>query len=97
MSDVDIYAVGWLRVFLRARAAIMQWGPRAGLRMCWPNFAWQCRYVAGNVRERKWRAVKNTLNGYVAEPRELAEGFTRCGTGWTKARALRSLARHMPT
>jgi hypothetical protein len=56
------------------------------------------RTVARQTRRRQWRDLKNTFNGYLAEPREFPPGDyrRRCGTGWTKARALRSLERRLP-
>jgi hypothetical protein len=52
--------------------------------------------VVRHVRDRDWRALKNTFNGYLAEPYHWPEdgSLTRCGSGWTKSRALRSLRRH---
>ncbi|WP_109030153.1 hypothetical protein [Streptomyces rubrogriseus] len=44
------------------------------------------------IKARKWREAKNYLNGYLAEHDTLG---TRCGTGWTRGRALRDLARHL--
>lgn len=59
--------------------------------------AW--RTVLRQVKARKWRALKNVFNGYLAEPREFPPGDyrRRCGTGWTKRRALRSLERRLPS
>jgi hypothetical protein len=45
-----------------------------------------------NARRRNWRAVKSYFNGYLAEHAHLG---TRCGTGWTRGRAYRDLARHL--
>jgi hypothetical protein len=47
------------------------------------------------IKQRNWRAIKNSFNGYLAEPREWPEGLRRCGSGWTKARAKRDLARRI--
>ncbi|MBE4796157.1 hypothetical protein [Streptomyces caniscabiei] len=44
------------------------------------------------IKARKWRAAKNYFNGYLAEHATLG---TRCGTGWTRGRAYRDLARHL--
>ncbi|QES25820.1 hypothetical protein DEJ47_04570 [Streptomyces venezuelae] len=44
------------------------------------------------IKARKWREAKNYFNGYLAEHDTLG---TRCGTGWTRGRALRDLARHL--
>ena len=44
------------------------------------------RYMARQVRARNWRAVRNTLNGYLCEH----DGHPHnCGSGWTKRAAVR--------
>lgn len=105
--EVDVYPVGVLAElrhawrFLTARKFPAAVGP--------PSWRWRIsrartslrhirRTVARHVRARNWRALKNTFNGYLAEPREFPPGdyVRRCGTGWTKKRALRSLARRLP-
>jgi hypothetical protein len=85
---VDVYAVGFLKDLQRARRT-GRW--RELLR-------WQRRYLWRQARRGDWRAVKNAFNGYLAEPAEFPPGDyrRRCGTGWTKARALRSLKRRLP-
>jgi hypothetical protein len=107
VDDVDVYPVGVLADlrhawrYLTARRFPACVGP--------PSPAWRIararaslRYIrrtlVRQVRARNWRALKNTFNGYLAEPREFPPGDyrRRCGTGWTKARALRSLARRLP-
>lgn len=52
-------------------------------------------YLRRQAARREWRAVKNYFNGYLAEPCPLPDGFIRCGSGWTRARALRDLQRRM--
>ena len=80
MTDTDtdqtasVYAVGWLAAWQHRRMG--------HLRNEW-------RHTLRWVRERNWRAIRNTLNGYLAEQ----EGAGHCGHGWTKSRALRDLAR----
>jgi hypothetical protein len=63
------------------------------------GYAWsRLRGEARQVRERaaagRWREVRNAFNGYLAEPYDFPERMTRCGSGWTRARAMRSLRRH---
>lgn len=54
-------------------------------------------YLAGQIRRKNWRAVRNYFNGYLAEwhypPEDMRH--TRCGRGWTKRLALRSLGIHI--
>lgn len=97
---VDVYAVGVLRD--------LQPVPRY-LRHRMPSRAWGCLRTAwrqpwGHIRNRDWRKLGYSFNGYLAEPGWLPNGFfpddpwplwTRCGHGWTRRRALRDLARHL--
>jgi len=52
----------------------------------------ELRRVIRCLRARKWRDAKNSFNGWLAEH---AFAGTRCGTGWTRNRALRDLRRHL--
>ncbi len=93
---VDVYPVGLLADLridwrnLRNRKALRAAGVRPSLRI-----RWTVRHLIGCMRAGNWRAVKNTFNGYLAEPRDWPEGLRRCGSGWTRKRALRSLERHI--
>lgn len=55
------------------------------------------RYVWRQARARNWRNVRNYCNGYLAEWAYPPEGLNhyRCGKGWTRRAALRSLGRHI--
>ena len=80
--DLDIYPVGVL----------------AAIGMQKRRWAWlrrELRYIWGRARWGHWRAVKNAFNGYMAEPPDWPDGVRRCGTGWTKRRALRSWHRQL--
>jgi len=44
------------------------------------------------IKTRNWRPAKSYFNGYHAEH---AHAGSRCGTGWTRGRAYRDLARHL--
>lgn len=81
-SDVHVYPVGWLAALRQARQPLLR----------------EARYARHWIKTRNWRAAKNSLNGYLAEPYEFPPGDyrRRAGSGWTKRRALRSLARHLP-
>jgi hypothetical protein len=50
------------------------------------------RRLGRDVRKH-WRR-RSYWNGYLAEPTEPGE-WTRCGHGWTRARAERDLDRHL--
>lgn len=85
-KPVEVYAVGVLADLKRDWRMVMKLRKRpVHMRRC-------LRYIARQVRARNWRAVKNSFNGYLAEPYDMS-GVTRCGTGWTKRRAMRSLRR----
>jgi hypothetical protein len=92
-SQVDIYRVGWLHTLWYA-ARIFRTRPR-GAREAWRNIWAQVRCDAHYVRHRRWHSLKSSFNGYLAEPYHWpADGaLRRCGSGWTKARAMRSLRR----
>jgi hypothetical protein len=105
--NVDIYPVGALADLRRAwrYLTIRQFPAAVGP----PTWAWRIdrtrtslryirRTVTRHIRAGNWRALKNTFNGYLAEPDEFPPGDyrRRCGTGWTKRRALRSLHRRLP-
>lgn len=61
------------------------------------KFRYGFNYLVERVRERNWRSVRNYFNGYLAEwhypPRELT--MHRCGSGWTRRAALRSLGKNI--
>ena len=84
-GEISIYAVGLLadlRDFVHSPAPLPSRLRTLRLRL---------RYPIRQARARNWRAVDNYLNGYLAEPSSWPPGVTRCGTGWTRGRAYRSL------
>jgi hypothetical protein len=96
---VDVYPVGWLAVLRRAwRYGTHPNPPPCGRRQAWVVVRLEWRATLSKARYRDWRAVKNSFNGYLAEPAVFPPGDyrRRCGSGWTKRRALRSLARRLP-
>jgi hypothetical protein len=95
---VDVYPVGWLADLLRAWRYLTRAELAGRRKQAWRELRKSWRYTAHQLRRRNWRAVKNAFNGYLAEPEEFPPGDyrRRCGTGWTKARALRSLDRRLP-
>jgi hypothetical protein len=105
--NVDVYPVGALKQLihtwhiLTARKFPAVVGPPSRLwrlsraRM---SMSYIPKTVVRHIRARNWRALKNTFNGYLAEPDEFPPGDyrRRCGTGWTRRRAMRSLYRRLP-
>ena len=83
MADVDVYPVGlW--------SELRQFGRPSPRRIRRQLHA--LRYPFRQARKGNWRAAKNYFNGYLAEPASWPPGLTRCGSGWTRRRALRDLA-----
>ncbi|MGB0971695.1 MAG: hypothetical protein ACPGVG_12140 [Mycobacterium sp.] len=80
MSNIDVYPVGVLEAWQHRRIP-------GRLRR-------EGRHLTYQLRRRNWRAIHNSFNGYLAEPDSWVFA-TRCGTGWTKRRALNDLRRHM--
>lgn len=92
-STVDIYPVGVLADLLRLRRALTNYDTKA---TGWAvgRLRADLRHIAARARAGKWREVKNAFNGYLAEPTPFPGHMRRCGSGWTKKRAMRSLRRH---
>lgn len=85
--EIEVYAVGLLadlRNFVHGVEPL----PKR-LR----TLRFRLRYPIRQVRSRNWRGLKSYLNGYLCEPAAWPPGVTRCGTGWTRGRAYRDLAR----
>lgn len=85
IKDISIYPVGLLHDWQQFVHAIDRKAARR-------SFLGSLRREWERVKARKWRAAKNYFNGYLAEH---AHAGTRCGTGWTRGRAYRDLARHL--
>ncbi len=104
---IDVYPVGALGDLLSA------WGHLTGRygrgdSVSAPPWSWriktarQCiRHLRQTfvryVRSRKWRELRNFFNGYLCEPTPFPAGLRRCGSGWTRNRARRSLDRQLAT
>lgn len=89
---IDVYRVGWLDALYYA-SRVARTRPR-GIRVALGQIRAQARCNLRQARRREWRDLRNTFNGYLAEPTPFPERMTRCGSGWTKKRAMRSLERH---
>ncbi|MGC5033058.1 hypothetical protein [Micromonospora sp. DT229] len=92
-GPVDIYPVGVLACLLRVRRAIATRRPDL-IRWALIDLRVTARTLAWRIRKGDWRAVKSAFNGYLAEPNPFPDHMSRCGSGWTKRRAMRSLRRH---
>lgn len=83
--DITIYPVGLLHDLALFVHAVDRADARRRLRSSLRR-EWEW------IKARNWRAAKSYFNGYLAEHAHLG---TRCGTGWTRGRAYRDLARHL--
>jgi hypothetical protein len=92
-STVDVYPVGVLSDIQAAWRALTV--------LHRPNVAWYYlrnarRHVWRHVRNHEWRDLRQTFNGYLAEPSPWpSPALRRCGRGWTRKRALRNLNRRI--
>lgn len=94
-QHIDIYPVGWLASLLGLGRALRARHP-AAIRHAIRRLRQTWRYTLRHARRGNWRAARMAWNGYLAEPRHWPTdgSLTRCGSGWTPRRALRSLHHH---
>jgi len=95
---IDVYPVGLLADLQRAWRAHVTKRPDlapVARRHSRRNLRRQVARMLSNARRGRWHELKNTLNGHLAEPAPWPDGLKRCGSGWTRKRALRSLRRHL--
>lgn len=92
--SIDVYPVGVLADLLRIGRAI-RYRRRDAILWALGRFRRTIGVLWRWARAGNWRAVKGAFNGYLAEPVAFPAGLRRCGSGWTKRRALRSLQRHL--
>jgi hypothetical protein len=91
-QPIDVYPVGVLSRLLAARRALtVLHRPRLALY----HLDVARRHAWRHARARQWRELKQTFNGYLAEPYDWPPGLRRCGSGWTRNRALRDLERRI--
>lgn len=92
---IDVYPVGVLSSVRRLwRVYTHPSLPPVARRHAWRHLRADVRRTLTLARNGEWRNLKNHFNGYLAEPTPLPGGLRRCGSGWTRRRALRSLERH---
>lgn len=90
-----MYPVGWLSTLRRVgRALVTRRHLRQVRRFAWLDIRRQVKLTLYRIRHRRWRELKNSFNGYLAEPHHWPDGMHRCGSGWTRRRAMRSLRRN---
>lgn len=82
-TQFDIYAVGVLHSLRRYRAS----GDR---RRLWRDLG----IVRRELRRRDWHNLRQSFNGWLAEPVDYPDGQWRyCGRGWTRKAAVRNFWR----
>lgn len=62
----------------------------------WMYLKREVRQLWRYVRFGRWHELRMHLNGFLCEPEPFPEGAKRCGSGWTRNRARRSMARAIP-
>ena len=91
-EEIDVYPVGWLADIKRAWRCLTVEELHGRRGNAWRILRQRWQYTTRQAKRGNWRAVRQSFNGYLAE--HPTRG-TRCGTGWTRRRALNSLARHL--
>lgn len=101
LGPVDVYPVGVLASLITIRRALLShhrhptaqpW--RIRRRVIRNETGRIIRNTRRYIGARDWRALRNSLNGYLAEPRTFPTHMRRCGHGWTRRRALHDLNQH---
>jgi hypothetical protein len=82
---VDIYPVGVLTELIRGNRTKEY---RTSLRSI-------RRTIKREFKNRDWHALKSSFNGFLAKPDVMPGKLTRCGSGWTRRRALKDLQRRV--
>jgi hypothetical protein len=92
----DVYPVGVLKTAQSVARALTATGIPNGRRLpaIRREVHREASYLRRQIAARNWRAVRNSFNGYLAEPYAFPDGMTRCGSGWTRRRAINDLLRH---
>jgi hypothetical protein len=92
LDRVDVYSVGLLAAMQQDARHIRYW--RMASRWYMPYAVRrEIRHIMRQIMRGNWRAVRSSFNGYLAEPNPFPERLYRCGSGWTKRRAMASLVR----
>lgn len=94
-DKVDVYPVGVLAAILSVwrilHAHHTDFDRWAEIRRI---FRIEWHYLTRRARHGQWHEIRMSFNGYLAEPRNFPPHMRRCGSGWTRDRAIRSLRRH---
>lgn len=93
LGEVDVYPVGLMSEICTVRRRLEFFGLSLS---SFQPLGKTVKYLRFQLRKRNLRAVrKHLFNGYLAEPVVWPEDrwLTRCGSGWTRNRAVRDLQR----
>lgn len=90
-DGTDTYPVGVLSTIQKIARALTEPGLK-GRRVYLARYSLRVerRYLTRQIRNRNWRAVRNSFNGYLAEHGGHPHN---CGRGWTKRAAERRAER----
>ncbi len=96
VGRTDVYPVGVLHALqIIGRALTVREIPHSKrLPIIRREIRKEARYLRRQIGAHNWRAVRQSFNGYLAEPYTFPGYMTRCGHGWTTKRAIRDLMRH---
>ncbi len=86
---IYVYPIGWLSALKIIRGAVKQ----GHYLYAWRRFKQEVRFNWDWAREGKWRMIRGSFYGYLAEPTPWPTGLKSCGRGWTRKSAMRSLKR----
>lgn len=106
MSDetgIGTYPVGVLRCLLQAHRFVVTpalWRVQEARQIVFNSCRHEIRYLHSRAQEGDWRSIKSAFNGFLAEwnypPNDSRFRHAgRCGSGWTRKRALRSLGQQI--
>lgn len=93
-DGIDVYPVGILHELIIARGMLRSREPWAWRQVRY-HAKYEIKHLVGLIVARKWHHLRNHLNGYLAEPTPWPAGLKRCGSGWTRRRALADLRRRI--
>lgn len=92
-TTIDVYPVGVLSALRRARGYMRR--DRKDLALRTLRQEWDLLHR--QISKRDWHNLRQSFNGYLAEVNYPPDGLrhNRCGRGWTKRRAMRSLGERL--
>ncbi len=88
---IDIYPVGVLKTLQYCISAVKH----GEYRIARNRFKYQLKTLWRHIKGRRWHTLKCQFNGYLCELTPWPEDVKRCGSGWTKMRAIKSMIKQV--